>query len=245
MDSSRLRIEVPPPVIEEWSRRVIVEFHSAQITAQMHLLLKGVPCSQRLLNLCERVISDELRHSKDCLENLQHWGVEVPIVVEQIQLAQELPRLQSPLKTLLCNFVIGETAAVRLFGHMLINASEPHAIRVLRAIVRDEKVHSAFAWQVLDELLEKEEVDVSSFVPNGEFEHPFRNVRECIQMNLSTWVLQMYRRIEMGHHQSALSDLAISYGLIDGQVYQEIWTQCFIDEIGPKLRERGLEPPML
>lgn len=230
-------------VIEEWSRRVMVEFNSAQITAQVHDLLVQVGASERLLTLCRRVLSDELRHAKDCLESLESWGVDVPITVDQVRLASELPKLQRPIQTIVGSFVIGETAAVLLFDRMRVNARNPRAAFVLDGIIRDEKVHRGFAWKVLDELLSMESSQELREVFGIAISHV--DLRGYIQSHIREWILSMYRFIEQGKQDEKLSEKDAGYGLLNGKTYHDIWLQCYRDQIRPMLEDRGFDAPKL
>jgi len=230
-------------VVEEWGRRVMVEFNSAQLTAQLHDFLLQVGASERLLKLCSRVLSDEIRHAKDCLESLETWGVDLPITVDQVCLASALPELQRPIQTIVGSFVIGETAAVPLFGRMRVYASNPRAAFVLDGIIRDEKVHRGFAWKVLDELLSMESSQKLKAVCGIAIPHV--TLHSYIQSHIHEWILGMYRFIERGKQEVKLPEKDAGYGLLDGATYYAIWLQCYRDQIRPMFEDRGFDVPKL
>ena len=230
-------------VIGEWSKRAIVEFNSAQLTAQVHQFLSGIGCSTQLIKLGERVIQDELRHARQCLESLQQWGVEVPIAPEQVYLRSELPRLIDPLHIIVSSFVVGETSAVPLFGAMLANATDPSAVQVLQGIVRDEKVHRSFAWKVLDEILLQDASNNRRLLDHCGLDQTYTSAFVYIQDNLARWTGEIYRAFSSGEHDPLLSDTEKQFGLIDGVQYRDIWVQCFHDTVRPQFTARQFDIP--
>ena len=221
----------------------MVEFNSAQLTVQLRDLMVGIGASERLLTLCSRVAADEIRHAKDCLQTLEVWGVNVPITVEQVRLAEPLPKMDRPIQTILGSFVIGETAAVPLFSSMLEEANDPRAIFVIENIIRDEKVHRGFAWKVLDELLSMQSSQRLRAVFGIAF--PYVDLHGYIQSHLCDWILAMYHSIERGQYDETLSEMDAGYGLITGETYNNIWLQCYREQIRPMLEDRGFDVPNL
>ena len=83
-------------------------------------------------------------------------GVETPITTAQVQLPATLPNCRIHFQTIVTSFVLGETSAVPLFTAMYNNAEDKAVRTVTVELSKMKCVHSAFAWEVFDELLEKD-----------------------------------------------------------------------------------------
>jgi len=145
-----------PRAVHEWRRRVQAEYRSAAVTAQLvhWMITAGLP--EELVGTGLRIVGDELVHarlSQDCVVAL--GGSDAPQAVDASLLAEPSSEgvLAALLDSLLSNFLFGETLAVPLFRALRERATHPAVDPVLTRILRDEAVHRAFGWEVLDEML--------------------------------------------------------------------------------------------
>ena len=144
-------------VIREWQNRIAAEYCSAALTADLlhNLIVLGV--SPDTLADCHRIVSDELRHaelSREVALAAGATGAAIALKSGSMSLPQG-PLLESTLFYVSEFFCCGETVARPLFRAMLANAKRPLAVRAVEVIIKDEARHSAFGWQLLDELLER------------------------------------------------------------------------------------------
>ena len=217
-------------VIEEWQRRVHAEYNSAILSARLLLFLKAhTNISARFTALCKRIVQDELSHAKMGVENLLAWGVTPPYKVKEITIPKTLEPLDNALIVILTSFALGETFAVPIFQGMLANAQNPHAKKTLKQIVKDERMHSSFGWELLDAVL----------LQFGVSAH-----QECQDCIVET-VAQFHHGYAGNHVNFVLAQSDLEYGLLDGLEYQQIWLKSYREVVYQKLRQRGFSIPLI
>ena len=217
-------------VQNEWRSRVIAEYHSAAITAQ--LLHWCIQCgvSAELLDKCQQIIKEELEHAEKSREiYLLSGGKQDQIVIDYTKLsysfASELP---NPFRALAMSaqiFCCGETTAVPLFRALADFAVVPQAKSLLEQILIDEAGHQFFGWALLDELLLLLGADAKAWLRNH------------IQQFTSSTI----------HAYSSTDQFCSSedraWGLMSGAEYQSIVIECVQSTIIPRFRSRGLVGP--
>ena len=229
-------------VVQEWHKRALAEYYSAVLMAQLKVFLEQCAFSSHLISLCDRIISDELRHTTQCLSCLHKWGFAPPMANELIRIPSDVLPLEKPLYTIMSSFVLGETVAVPLFERMLCNAKDNHVKHVLQGILKDEKMHRSFAWQLLDGVLA---CDLDTMHPihahiPAKASH---RIRGYIQEDLYSWIV-LYREgyVHDGSDWELHPDDTF-FGLIDGRTYKKTWLTCFQNVIRPRLIERHFRIP--
>ncbi|QQR89589.1 MAG: hypothetical protein IPJ88_15550 [Myxococcales bacterium] len=145
-------------VQKEWSARVTAEYRSAALSAQsLHWLIQ-LGLSPDTIDLGHRIVRDELDHAADSFDVFQAAGGKQRSVLDPHTLhfkqAGKQPLPFQVLDVAASVFCCGETVAVPLFQAMLKQTTAKDARAALKRIVKDEAVHSAFGWSLLDELLE-------------------------------------------------------------------------------------------
>ena len=145
-------------VQDVWRDRVIAEYHSAAISAELLHWLIQTGVSPDTIDLCHRIVKEELQHAEICRDIYLYAGGsmdQIPISHHNLSYTEELGQ-PSPLRALsMCTrvFCCGETVAVPLFKELLRRATHPKPVAVLKQILADEAGHQYFGWDLLDELL--------------------------------------------------------------------------------------------
>jgi hypothetical protein len=217
-------------VIRVWGQRMVAEYRSAALTAELlhQLIILGV--SQDTLATCHRIVSDELAHAELSLAVQQAAGAATPPppLPQNTLSAPAPPGLtveQRVLRTCGRVFCCGETVAVPLFRALRAEATQADANRALDRILADEAVHRAFGWDLLDELLER----------RGD------EARSEAKALLPGWLDGLARGYpEAGSDACAEADRA--WGLIASRRYGQIRAACVADTILPWFAKRGITP---
>lgn len=220
-----------PRARREWASRVRAEYRSAAITAQVlqWCIRFGLP--RPLLDTAHRIVRDELDHadlSHACLQAL--GGGDAPIGLDQAELAQTVSgdgALAALLDTVLHSFLFGETLAVPLFGAMRSETTQPQARAALDRILRDEAVHRAFGWDLLDGLLV---LDAPGVTARLEARLP-RAVRDFAST---------YGAVPDGPPLQADERAA---GLLPPARYRQIFTETCAGELTRRFGDRGISMP--
>jgi hypothetical protein len=219
---------VTPRVAGEWHNRVVAEYRSAAITAQVLAgsIQFGFP--ENLQRTAIRIVGDELDHA-----NLSHdamvalGGAANPVALDWRQLGDP-PSPDGPLAGLvdmvMTDFCCGETLAVPLFARMREGAQEPTARAVLDRVLRDEAVHRAFGWDALDALVAIE--------PKG--------VRHRITVKLPAVLQSFQRAYGTAHDLPPITPAERACGLIDVTEYVSTFEAALTDEILPRFARRGI-----
>jgi hypothetical protein len=220
-----------PKVIQEWSSRVVAEYHSAVVTARMlqFLILQTAP--DELLNTCMRVIRDELDHAKMSYTCFVTFGG--PNKTFDLDTSQflSLPNgeQRQVLEDLVFYFLLGESFAVPLFHGMYQNAKHPLAKDMLTRVLQDESVHRTFGWSVLDFFLSTNPIQVRE------------EIEEILPQKL-----RIFRNIYAGHRLSIpLTKIEKECGLIDVEEYHSIWIESYVNDVKPRFAKRNISCPSL
>jgi hypothetical protein len=214
----------------EWRNRTLAEYRSAAVTAQMlHWLIQaGAP--QPLLDVALRIVGDELAHaqlSADVMEALGGSYDAEPVDVGTLAEPQaEEGLLASIVDSLLTNFLLGETLAVPLFDAMRRHTTHPAALAVLERVLRDEAVHRAFGWDVLDRLLEMD--------PDG--------VRARITSRLPD-ALAGFERAYGQVDGPPMTSAELEAGLLEYADWRGVFWRTIGGDVRRRLTQRGIDLP--
>lgn len=220
-------------VRETWRRRVIAEYRSAALTAEMLHGIITLGLSPDTIATCHRIVSDELEHaelSRSVL--LAAGGQDSAIAMSRESLSiPHAPGQPLELRLLAATadlFCCGETVALPLFlalrGDEQDGVVEPTAVLALERIVRDEAVHRAFGWELLDELLER------CGEPGAAWLRP--RVPGFVER-----ILAAYQAEDPG-----CTPVERGWGLMAPRRYAEITRRCVDEVIRPRFAARGLGP---
>lgn len=217
--------------VREWRNRVVAEYTSAALTAQVVQWMIQAALPDPLLRTGLRIVGDELDHANLCEEVVLDLDPAAQALALDISRLAVPPSPDGLLASLVDQvvraFCLGETFAVPLFSEMRAHATHPLARAALDRILRDEAVHRAFGWQALDALLELDRPGVVARVEAG----------------LSQWVgwfFQAYGRHDQG---PALSDAERGLGMLELPDYARIYRSTLQEEIGPRFARRGITVP--
>ena len=145
-------------VRRSWSNRVVAEYRSAALTAELLHWLIELGVSPDTLAVAHRIVSDELAHAELSREVLTLAGGG-EVAIDRATLRSHLePAAPIELRALaVCarTFCCGETVAVPLFRALRAEARVERTWPAFDRILADEAVHRAFGWDLLDELLER------------------------------------------------------------------------------------------
>ena len=209
----------------EWENRVIAEYTSASVTAQVVHWMIICGLSEEQIQVGLRIVGDELAHARLSHEALVALdGSSDPAAIDARRLSIPTPEgvWIALIDTILQSFCLGETFAVPLFDAMRRNASHPTVVAMLKRVLQDEAIHRAFGWTVLESLLE---ID-----PEG--------VKRRVYMKIPSW-LKNYQ--EAYAHGVELNDTERSCGLLDGGEYRKIVKNTIMEGILPRFKKRGIE----
>ena len=220
--------DASPRVLAEWGQRVAAEYTSAAYASQaLHRCIQiGLP--DELLRIALRIVGDELDHaqlSHDCLTALGGADTPIPLDVQQLEFPTpaEGP-MAALLDNIVRNFCLGETFAVPLFDAMRRTATHPAIQPVLTRIVRDEAVHRAFGWQVLDALLE---LDADG-------------VRARVLATVPGYLSAFRRGYAFAPEHDDLSATELTMGLIPLATYATVHDRAVEQDILPRFAQRGM-----
>jgi hypothetical protein len=224
-----MSIEPMESIRKIWRRRVVAEYSSAAVTAELlhQALILGL--SPDTLETCHRIVSDEIAHaelSRDVF--LAAGGGEdevIPIARDGLLSGRgpDDPLELQVLATVADVFCCGETVAVPLFRAIREPTVEPVAVAALDRILRDESIHRAFGWDTLDELLEL----------LGEPGHAW--VREHAPGYMNR-IREAYRN--RGGTQDICSPTEVRWGRMEPRRYSEITAVCIAEVITPRFESR-------
>jgi len=212
-----------------WRRRVMAEYGSAALTAELLHQLLVLGLSPDTLETCHRIVGDEMAHAELSLEVFLAAGgssdVDIPLDREGLRSHRSLdaPLEFRALATVADAFCCGETVAVPLFRAIREPTEEPAAVAALDRILRDESIHRAFGWDVLDELLER----------TGE--EGRRWVREHVHSYMER-IRRAYRR--RGGDEDVCSPTELRWGRMEPRRYGAITEECIARVITPRFEER-------
>lgn len=174
-----------------------------------------------------RVVTDELAHARLSHEVLVALGGSA----EPVPLLLEPPTPQAPLGELidlaLRAFCLGESFAVPLFAAIREQTRLPAARRALDQVLRDEARHRQFGWDLLDALL--------AVAPEA--------VLERAGAHLPGWLRAFEEAYGTLRPSPPLEPAEREAGLLPIADYVAIHARCLHEDIGPRLRARGIPLP--
>lgn len=214
----------------EWANRVRAEYGSAALTARVvhGLIATGLP--RPLIDTALRIVRDELDHAEISHRTLVALGGEEETLnIDIANLAgpsSNAPVLANLTESILGAFCVGETVAVPLFAAMRAGATRPEVLEALDRILRDEAVHRAFGWDVLEAL--------TTLDPTGVPEFASARIEGLIGAARRAYV------VEVGMPRLEPEERAA--GLIDLEDYARIFEDCVRDSIRPRFAALGIQP---
>lgn len=142
-----------------WTTQVAAEYAASARAAQLSHWLTVLGVSPDTLVRSYRVVSDELAHADLSREILERAGGEPLVAMTEDQLwIPDDPDAPLELRALSATarlFGCGENTAEAVFEALLVEAREPRVVEVLERLLRDERFHRVFGWDLLEELLER------------------------------------------------------------------------------------------
>jgi hypothetical protein len=137
------------PARDTWRDRVRTEYQSVQIAARFlgEALAAGEPLE--LHELLADVVQDELRHVGICTAVCRALGTEPPepkAVAAPLPPLEHVPIDERVLASAISMFCVSETFSVGYLRDLEGRCGHPTIRRALTAILGDESVHEAFAW---------------------------------------------------------------------------------------------------
>ena len=176
------------------------------------------------------MVSDELRHGRQCAEMVHALGgeavAEIPEVLTDVPLHPDAEPMEAFLRNILSISCLSETVAVALIRAEKNEVSTPEMEETLNGILADEVQHARFGWRVLDELaptLSQEAKGRLSDYLIGAFRH------------LAEHELQ-YLPID-----NVPSEEAAAYGVCDGRDARRLFFDTVEKVIVPRLQELGFK----
>ena len=211
-------------LVHEWQRRVDAEYCSAAIVSDFlhELIVLGI--SPDLIIQGANIIKDEVTHaalSYEVASSLSDGAIKnVTIPKEKLRFSQKSHRgLEEIFDFCISFFCCGETVAVPLFEEMLLEASQPKVKRTLTSIIKDEKKHSDFGWNLLEELLN--------------LQHDL--LKKRLKSRLPIYCNQIRAKYSSGPSSHSLTREEKSWGLMAPATYSKIVERTVTSTIHPKL----------
>lgn len=215
--------------ISTWRARMVNEHISARVFAGIigQMMAAGVSASKQ--EAVAQMISDELRHGRQCASVVYALGGE-PIAQLPELLPVPIHEDASPLEGLLRNILsiscLSETIAVALISVEREQAGPEVLAQTLKTILADEVQHARFGWSLLEELAPTLDDELKGRL--GDYlVYAFAHLREHELAHLPV-------------QQTPHSEQAKSYGLCDGKDARQLFFETVEQVIIPRLEEHGL-----
>lgn len=216
-----------PPDQYAWLRQARTEYAAAALTAEMLHWIIMIGLSPETLERGARVVADEVGHAHLCHELYLLCGGTLAVAVEPAALRHAAdpgaPLLMRAL-TAAGQLAIEESIALPVFSLRVRNAVQPRVREVVERILRDEAFHRAYAWDVLDELIERMGLDVA---------------RGWVRPRLASWT-RPYLSARLRDDEPVWSDAQLGMGLIDRREHWQAMRACLSDVVLPRFAKRGL-----
>ena len=218
-----------PRVAEEWSRRVVAEYRSAALTAQLAGWLIEIGASPDLIRMALRIVDDELVHAELAHAVTQALGVKVPPIERRsLRLSGGRgPRVRDVARVGVALFCLGETLAVRLFRALRQECRRPLARAALDRILRDEVRHRDFGWQLLGWLLASQPALRSGVV------HALPGQLRALR---ASYAPALGRVVPLDEEERA-------WGLVDPPEYAAILERTELRDLRPRFARLGITLP--
>lgn len=222
---------LPPAVAtlvqRTWYRQSRTEYTAAALVSEMThwMLMLGV--SPDLCYRATRVVRDEVRHSTICNELYRHVGGTEAIALTPRRLRhQDDPDQPVHLRCITAagELACEESVALDVFRMRLANATDPMAREVCEVILRDEATHRAFAWELLDALIDMQGLDA---------------VRAFARPRIPWW-LRVYLGAELRDREPVYPDSALAFGVIDRRAHWTAMRRTVEEDVLPRFQDRGL-----
>lgn len=217
-----------PRARAEWAARVHAEYRSAATTARLAHLCIATGLDEGLARRALDVAGEELHHARLSHEVLVAIGGGAEPVPADLDELLPAAGPDGPLAELVDlsvrAFCLGETFAVPLFAAMRAEARHPRVREVLDRILADEARHRQLGWDLLDALL--------ALDPDG--------VRRRVQDKLPGWLDAFRQAYRPADEAVPLSDEERAVGLLPAAAYRQAHDRCRAEDIGARLRARGL-----
>ena len=214
----------------EWRNRVAAEYRLAALTAQVvHWMIVAALPRERI-GEGQRLVADELDHARlshACLVAL--GGPDEPAVLDPAALAapDDEGVLAALVDSIVRNFCLGETLAVPLFAAMWAEAEEPAVRSVIERVLRDETRHRQFGWDVLDELLARDE----------------EGVRARVVATLPAFLAELGGLYAPDGDGPPVEPEERRYGLLDLDDYRRVFWETVRGDLARRFRERDVAMP--
>lgn len=216
-----------PPDQYTWFRQARTEYSAAALTAQLLHWMIVLGFSPDTLARGARVVADEVAHARLSHELYTRCGGtrEVPLD-ERLLRHSDDPDADMLWRTVSAvgGLAVEESVALPVFALRKRNATEPRFAEVIGQILRDEGVHRAFAWDVLDELAESVGVD---------------DLRAWMRPRIAWW-LRVYLLRAPRPHEPVYDARQLGRGLIDRREHWAVMRACVEEDVIPRFRKRGL-----
>jgi hypothetical protein len=156
-DLSRVSPEDVEVAQTAWAHRVMGEFRGVPIYAELFTLLTQAEAPYGALAAVQRIIGDELRHTRICATVVDWLGGWDSLEVDLS--GQRMPRWDGPpaaraLEIVARELIVVEAAAVRNFRAHLRAVEDPALRAVFESLLADEVRHAA-AGVALRDLIER------------------------------------------------------------------------------------------
>ncbi len=137
---------------QAWTLRTLDEYRSMAAFSELHANLVRLGCAADLLGTGLRVVRDEDRHVAVCARLVGALGGTAVLDGEPryTRVPDALPLKLKVLYTVVGSLCIGETYSMHVLAEMQKWTDDPLAHEVVRLLAKDEAVHAAFGWQVLE-----------------------------------------------------------------------------------------------
>ena len=219
--------EISETVRQEWRRRVVAEYGSADITHSLLGWLLRLGASPTLLHEGARIIDDELVHAEMAFAVLREAGG------GNVVLGGELGLELEPDLSLLANvctqgtrvFCLGETVAVRLFKRLRGGATVDVARQALDRVLADEVRHRDFGWLLLEWL---------------SHQSAWPELTKLIEQRLPIWFRELRRNYGTPSHTPFDVSLR-AWGLMPNAEYQAALEETLERDYVPRFAEYGID----
>jgi hypothetical protein len=209
-----------------WTTQVAAEYASSARAAELQHWLTVLGVSPDTILRASRVVTDELTHADLSREVLELAGGDPAVAITEDQLwIQDDPGEPLDLRALSAAarlFGCGESTAEVVFEELLRHTREPRVVEVLERLLKDERFHRVFGWDLLDELLER----------TGERGRTFLRTRTAGYVDA---VVAAYRWAP-----APCPPERASWGLMPPERYGEVVEQCVRARIVPGFERLGV-----
>lgn len=215
-----------PDVRYVWTTQVAAEYAASARSAQLVHWLTVLAVSPDSIARAQRVSADELAHAELSREILELAGGEPIVAMTEDQLwipddptaALEHRALAATARLFGCT----ESCAEVVFEELLRDTREPRVVDVLERLLKDERFHRVFGWDLLEELLER----------TGEEGRAWLRARTGGYVE---WIVRAYQWAP-----APCPPEKAAWGLMAPQRYGEVVERCATSRIIPGFQRLGV-----